>query len=456
MSGVKQVKKSNDGCCSSGGCDDDVPSLVVEPLINSSVVDPDVVYDDGDGYKPDKEDHEFDKSVLGKLHRKINNDNYRDYLGKLKSHRARAVAAKNGKLVTKQKECTTCHIIKPVRSSHCKVCDNCIADFDHHCIWLGTCIGGRNHRYFVTLLFTLAMGSIWGIICCLINTIYLFVTAESIVLWTNSSVWSLVCGVLFLLFFKQCCCYRSWATTIEMINVNNEPISIMQYLTTPIQMILLIFLSIPLFFQGVFGFTVFTNPICFLALAIFIVFTIGFTSFGCFHWSLVQTNKTTKQNLNEKKAKEERKRVRSQREFHKRQIAEKKAHRQTARLKLEEMKNKLLQNAGLQSNTCLKSTLEEQKEDDSMPPILTDIQIHNLNMVNIKLQAIHVEELQAATELESDDEDYQSEPEEDEDEKASSLEDLLKKYYATFNKLMFTPIPPSLIKPREILYNRTN
>ena len=42
-----------------------------------------------------------------------------------------------------------CSVNQPPNAVHCPECNACIIGFDHHCVWMGICIGKNNFTAFV-------------------------------------------------------------------------------------------------------------------------------------------------------------------------------------------------------------------------------------------------------------------------------------------------------------------
>ena len=56
--------------------------------------------------------------------------------------------------------CRYCNVYQPLRTKHCRECDRCVRTYDHHCPWVGNCVGERNRKFFL-LYVTFQMLLLW-------------------------------------------------------------------------------------------------------------------------------------------------------------------------------------------------------------------------------------------------------------------------------------------------------
>ncbi|XP_068640736.1 protein S-acyltransferase 11-like [Aristolochia californica] len=58
--------------------------------------------------------------------------------------------------------CVYCAKPKSPRTHHCRSCSICVLDMDHHCPFIGNCVGAANHRSFITFLFSIILSTIYA------------------------------------------------------------------------------------------------------------------------------------------------------------------------------------------------------------------------------------------------------------------------------------------------------
>ena len=79
---------------------------------------------------------------------------------------------------TRFKYCTACQLYRPLTVSHCKKCNHCVEGFDHHCMFLGQCIGRRNHGTFYQFIVLTFVSLVLYIAVCVSHLVIVGLTSN--------------------------------------------------------------------------------------------------------------------------------------------------------------------------------------------------------------------------------------------------------------------------------------
>ena len=104
----------------------------------------------------------------------LSNIPFRDRQGRQNSEAGIIVRAESGFTINAftltLKYCPDCNTTRPPRCAHCYICNHCVEKFDHHCPWIGVCVGKKNYFWFI--LYILAkMIFLWIVTACAIYSL---------------------------------------------------------------------------------------------------------------------------------------------------------------------------------------------------------------------------------------------------------------------------------------------
>jgi len=113
------------------------------------------------------------------------------------------------------RSCKWCASYKPDRTHHCRECNFCVLRLDHHCPWVYNCVGYRNHKYFVLVLFY-ATAELLVVITMLAHTLTVNAASHRSLSYFIIGLHGVLTAALLLLLVGGFLCFHLWLMFLAM------------------------------------------------------------------------------------------------------------------------------------------------------------------------------------------------------------------------------------------------
>lgn len=102
--------------------------------------------------------------------------------------------------------CHLCNInTSDKKTKHCGICNKCVFQFDHHCMWLNNCVGRRNYSAFIVCVVSALLLTLFTTSLCITDIVYFFTNPHQLSKIAQSFIncSSIMEGILAVIYCKN-------------------------------------------------------------------------------------------------------------------------------------------------------------------------------------------------------------------------------------------------------------
>eukprot|EP00933_Yihiella_yeosuensis_P034448 TRINITY_DN27933_c0_g1_i1.p1 TRINITY_DN27933_c0_g1~~TRINITY_DN27933_c0_g1_i1.p1 ORF type:complete len:419 (+),score=28.37 TRINITY_DN27933_c0_g1_i1:101-1357(+) len=111
-------------------------------------------------------------------------------------------------LLMRPRWCKRCKLYQPLRTKHCHDCGRCVRTHDHHCPWIGSCVGERNRVLFY-----------WFLLLQSVELLVFFLEGVQAITLQDPSVVLMVGLLIIVLFFMMVVCLFCFHSFLLIANL---------------------------------------------------------------------------------------------------------------------------------------------------------------------------------------------------------------------------------------------